>query len=143
MPKLLRKPEARLTPPPPTPRPVSALEAEVIKRMLHLEAAVPHVDALLASVDQLTVREGCECGCDSLFFDDPTDKGHPIVSGVGHTPGNNEVEVILWARASTLTFLEIEPWGNTLKPVRMPLAESIAPYPEDEEAEDDEDSPDW
>jgi hypothetical protein len=143
MPKFLRKPEARLAPPPPTPRPVSAREAEVIKRMLRLEAAVPHVDELLASVDRLTVLEGCECGCDSLFFDEPRDKGHPIVGGVGRTTGNNEVEVVLWARDTTLTFLEIEPRGNTLKPVRMPLAESIAPYPEDDEAQDNEDNPDW
>jgi hypothetical protein len=139
MPRYLRQPEARLTPPRPTPRPVSALEAEVIKRMLHLRAAVLHFDELLASVNRLTVREGCECGCDSLFFGEPRDNGHPIVSGVGRTAGNNEVEVILWARETTLTFLELEPRGNTLKPVRMPLAESIAPYPEDEEVEDDDD----
>jgi hypothetical protein len=131
MPKFLRKPEARLAPPPPTPRPVSAHEAEVIKRILHLEAGIPHVNELLASVDRLTVIEGCECGCDSLYFHEPRDKGSPIISGVGRTPGNNEVEVVLWARDTTLTFLEIEPWGKTLNPVRMPLAESIAPYTAD------------
>lgn len=49
---------------PQTPRPVSALEAAVVRRVLHLEAARPHIDALLRSVDQFTVREGCECGCD-------------------------------------------------------------------------------
>ena len=131
MPKFLRKPEARLAPPPPTPRPVSAFEAEVIKRMLHLKAEIAHVNELLASVDRLTVIEGCECGCDSLFFDEIRDMGRPIVSGVGRTAGNNEVEVVLWARDTTLTFLEIEPWGKTLRPVRLPLAESIAPYPAD------------
>jgi hypothetical protein len=94
MKKFLRKPEARLAPPPPTPRPVSAHEAEVIKRILHLEAGIPHVNELLASVDRLTVIEGCDCGCDSLYFHEPRDKGSPIVSGVGRTPGNNEVEVV-------------------------------------------------
>jgi hypothetical protein len=113
MPKFLRKPGARLEPPPPTPRPVSTLEAEVIKRMLHLEAGIPHVAEPLAAVDRLTVIEGCDCGCDSLFCDEPKNLGRPIVSGVVRTAGNNEVEVVLWARATTLTFLEIEPWGKT------------------------------
>ena len=62
---------------------------------------------------------GCECGCDSLFFDALRDMGQPIASGVGRTAGNNEVEVVLWARDTTLTFLEIEPWGKTLRPVRV------------------------
>jgi hypothetical protein len=51
-----------------------------------------NVAELLGSVDRLMVLEACECGCDSLFFDEPRDKGHPIVSGVGRTGGNNEVE---------------------------------------------------
>jgi hypothetical protein len=79
--------------------------------MLHLEAEVPHVNELLASVDRLTVIEGCDCGCDSLFFHGLRDLGRPIVSCVGRTAGSNEVEVVLWARKTTLTFLEIEPWG--------------------------------
>jgi hypothetical protein len=143
MSKFLRKPEARLAPAPPTPRPVSARESEVIKRMLNLETEIPHGNELLASVDLLTVIEGCDCGCDSLFFDVLRNLGRPIVSCVGRTAGNNEVEVVLWARDTTLTFLEIEPWGGTLKPVRLPLPESIAPYPadafgcdEDDEEED-------
>jgi hypothetical protein len=137
MPRFLREPEARLTPLLPTPRPVSVCEAEVVKRILRLDAAVPYFDELLAAVDRLEVLEGCDCGCDSLFFDKPRDKGRPILGGVGRTAGNNAVEVVLWARDATLTFLELEPWGNTLRPVRLPLAASIAPYPEDQEAADD------
>jgi hypothetical protein len=144
MPKFLRKPEARLTAPPPTPRPISAREAAVIKRLLHLEAGVLHLEELLASVDRPTVIEGCDCGCDSLYFDNPRDMGRCIVSGIGRTAGNNEVEAVLWARGAVLTFLELEPRGNTLRPVRLPLAESIAPYPYplDNEGQDDEDDPD-
>jgi hypothetical protein len=114
------------------PRPVRGSESAVIKKLLHLDETVPHFSALLASVDQLIVQEGCDCGCDALFFDNPRRMGTIIVGGIGQTAQYLWVEAILWARDATLTFLELEPLTTRPRRLpRLPRPESIVPYPED------------
>jgi hypothetical protein len=123
------------------PRVLRPVEAAAIKRLLQIdpnrELGGPSLEAWLATTDDLTVREGCDCGCDSLFFDDPHDLGRPIASGVGRSADDSEVEIVLWARGFTLTFLELEPYGRTRRLARLPLPESIGPYPEEPEVVDD------
>ncbi len=114
------------------PRPLRAEESAVVKQLLRLDRSVPHFDRLLASVDHLIVREGCDCGCDALFFDYPQRMGKIIVGGVGRTAENHWVEAALWARETTLTFLELEPL--TMRPrhlARLPEVDSLIPYPDD------------
>ncbi|MFI4914375.1 MAG: hypothetical protein ACHQAR_04210 [Steroidobacterales bacterium] len=112
-------------------RPLRAAEAAVIRRLLQLEQTVPHLDALLAAVDSLSVREGCACGGDSLFFEDPRSVGRPVARGVGLTTDDLRVEVVLWARAAVPTFLEIQSLSRPRQIARLPRPESITPYPTD------------
>jgi hypothetical protein len=42
-----------------------------------------------------------------------------------------QVELILWARGDIVTYLELEPFAGALRPIRMPILESIRPYPDD------------
>jgi hypothetical protein len=42
------------------------------------------------------------------------------------------VEAVLWARDTTLTFLELEPLSTRLRHLaRLPRADSLIPYPDD------------
>ena len=120
--------------PPPrwVPRPLRAEESAVIKQVLQLDKSIPHFEALLASVDRLIVQEGCDCGCDALFFDSPLRMGEVIVGGVGRTAENLWVEALLWARETTLTFLELEPLSSRpRRAARLPRVDSLIPYPDD------------
>lgn len=108
------------------PRPLRAVEAEVILRLLQFPVeAGADLSAFHESVDRLIVREGCDCGCDALFFDNPRNLGQPIAHGVGITVENRYVELVLWARATTLTFLELEP-----QTIRRPWSVARLPEPD-------------
>jgi hypothetical protein len=54
-----------------TPRVLRPVEAAAIKRLLQIdpnrELGGPSLEAWLTAIGSLTVREGCDCGCDSLL----------------------------------------------------------------------------
>jgi hypothetical protein len=76
---------------------------------------------------------------DSLDFGTVRGENNDIIaSAIGLMANDAPVELILWARGDTVTYLELEPFDGTLRPIRMPRLESIRPYPET--VGDDEDS---
>jgi hypothetical protein len=120
----------------------------VITRLLQVDASHSVSSTLLSSINRLVVRDRCDCGqrgiapCDSIFFDDPRNKGHPVASGVGYMRNNTAVELILWAREDVITFLEVEPYNGARLPIFLPVVETIQSYPDDivEPAEEDEEA---
>jgi hypothetical protein len=40
------------------------------------------------------------------------------------------IELIVWAREEIVTALELEPFDGARLPIRMPVLESIRPYPD-------------
>jgi hypothetical protein len=66
-----------------------------------------------------------------------------IAGAIGLMANGAQVELILWARGDIITYLELEPHAGALRPIRMPLLESIRPYPDnaldgDEDGDGDE-----
>ena len=115
------------------PRPISAYEARIIRRLLQVGASAPASDALLASVDHLVVREEGDGGAenDSLEFEVKTTPGAVIAHGLGVMTNDGQVELLLWARDDVITQLELEPFAGARLPTRMPILETIGAYPED------------
>ena len=113
------------------PRRIGAYEAQIIRRLLQVGAESPPSQTLLASIENLIVREE---GCggfrhDSLDFDNTRARSTIIANAVGVMPNDSRVELILWARGDIITYLELEPFDGALLPIRMPILASIRPYP--------------
>ena len=65
--------------------------------------------------------------------------GAIIASAIGDMPNDATIEILLRARGDTITALELEPFNGALLPARIPILESIRPYPEElGDADDDE-----
>jgi hypothetical protein len=82
---------------------------------------------------------------DGAFHNDSLDFGglrgpnnDIIASGIGLMANDAPVELILWRRGDAVTYLELEPFNGSLRPIRMPRLETITPYPESL-GDDDED----
>jgi hypothetical protein len=125
------------------PRRISAYEKQILRRLLEVGGNSKSSPALLASIDTLMVREEG----DGDFHNDSLDFGRGrvhndiVASGIGLMANDSPVELILWARDNAVTYLELEPFDGTLRPIRMPRLESITTYPDsvgDEEEEDEE-----
>jgi len=124
------------------PRRISAYEKQILRRLIEVGGNSKSSPALLASIDTLMVREEG----DGDFHNDSLDFGRGlgahndiIASGIGLMANDSPVELILWARDNAVTYLELEPFDNTLRPIRMPRLESITTYPDIVEDDDDED----
>ena len=102
-------------------------------------------DALLASVEQRLVYEqgGGDLEFDSLeLIPLGHDAGRIIARALGTMVNDAPVELCVWAHGNVITRLELEPFGDTRRPIRMPLLQSIRPYPPDAfEEEPDIDEP--
>ncbi|MGH8144376.1 MAG: hypothetical protein ACREU2_17920 [Steroidobacteraceae bacterium] len=89
--------------------------------------------ALLASIEQLIVHEegGGGFQFDSLEFIPPGDfnVSEIFASAIGTMVNDASVELVVWTRGDVVTRLELEPFGETRLPIRMPLLQSIRPYP--------------
>jgi len=90
--------------------------------------------ALLASIEHLIVHEEGDGSFerDSLDFIAAgrfTFGGAPIAMAVGTMANDAPIELIVWARGEIITGLELEPFKGTRLPIRMPILESIRPYP--------------
>jgi len=115
------------------PRRIGAYEAEIIRRLLQVGAEYPLSRQLLTSIAGLMVNEegGGGFEYDSLDFIDTRDHGTIIAGAIGVMPNDAQVELVLWARGDTITRLELEPFNGARLPIRMPILESIRPYPPD------------
>jgi hypothetical protein len=115
------------------PRRIGAYEVQILQRLLQVGTDSPPSQALMASIENLIVQEE---GCggfqhDSLDFDSVRAGGKIIASAIGRMANGAQVELILWARGDIITYLELEPFEGALRPIRMPILESIRPYPDD------------
>jgi hypothetical protein len=89
---------------------------------------------LLASIGNLVVREEGGGGFhdDSLEFNVTNERGRIIASAIGSMANDEPIELLVWARGETITALELGPFNGTRLPIRMPILESIRPYPPEE-----------
>jgi hypothetical protein len=114
------------------PRRIGTEEAKILRRLLEVDAARSS-SALLASTDQLVVHEegGGGFAFDSLeFTPGPIHRAGGIIAGaIGTMVNDATVELVVWAQGDVITRLELEPFGDTRLPIRMPLLQSIRPYP--------------
>ena len=86
---------------------------------------------MLASIEQLIVHEEGYGGFkfDSLAFSPSRDHGRIVAGAIGTMVNDASVELVVWALGNVITRLELEPFGETRLPIRMPLLQSIRPYP--------------
>jgi hypothetical protein len=98
---------------------------------LQVDADPAPSQALLASIGNLIVYEevGGDFLCDSLEFIISRDHGRCIASAIGAMANDALIELLVWAHGDTITCLELEPFNETRLPIRMPILESIRPYP--------------
>jgi hypothetical protein len=109
-----------------------------VRRVFENDSDSAPSPVMIASIKKLMVREEGD-GCfhhDSLDFSASRDQGR-IVAALGTMANDGVVELLVWARAETITALEIEPFQGARLPARMPILETIRPYPDDESASDD------
>ncbi|MGH8275169.1 MAG: hypothetical protein ACRETG_06525 [Steroidobacteraceae bacterium] len=115
------------------PRPIASYEARIVRRVLELGADADYLPsaAMLDSIERLIVQEEGDGGAnyDSLEFGCP--HGSIIAMALGTMTNDAPIELFLWARGEIITYLELEPFNGTRLPIRMPLLESIRPYPAD------------
>lgn len=133
------------------PRRISGYEAQILRRVIEVGGGDSVSETLLASIDALIVREegDGEFHNDSLDFDAGDGQkftlGSIVASAVGRMTNDAPIELILWARGDLVTYLELEPFEGSWRPIRMPVLESIHPYPdnafagEEDEGGDEED----
>jgi hypothetical protein len=121
------------------PRLIAAYEALIIRRVLEMDLDSVPSPVMLASIDKLIVREEGDGGFhhDSLGFSMSGDHGRIVAAAVGTMANGGVVEILVWARAETITALELVPFQGARLPARMPLLDTIRPYPRDESGLDD------
>jgi len=125
------------------PRRIGTYEALIVRRLLQIGADSPPTQALLASINNLIVREEGGGGFqhDSLDFGSSRAGNTIVAAAIGTMANDAQVELILWARGDTVTYLELEPFAGALRPIRMPILESIRPYPDNAFGGDEDDDP--
>lgn len=126
------------------PRRIGSEEARILRRVLEVDPREPWSAALLSSIETLTVHEegGGNLEFDSLeFVPRGAAAGKIIARALGTMVNDAVVELCVWTHADVITRLELEPSGNTRLPIRMPLLQSIRPYPLDVFEEPDTDEP--
>jgi hypothetical protein len=113
------------------PRRISGYEAQIVRRVLEVGARVAPSRRLRASIDQLRVHQEGDFQNDSLDFGRVRGINNDIVAmAIGLMANDAPVELILWAHHETVTYLELEPFNGTWRPIRLPRLETIRPYAE-------------
>lgn len=110
---------------PVNPRPISASEAAIVIGALE-RAAVESADRYLHSVGGLVVTGICECGCGSVSFCEPSCSEHRLADGVGFLPSGQRVDVLIWAKGSDISRLEIVDYGQANG--ALPIPESVTSW---------------
>lgn len=115
------------------PRPIASYEARILRRVIEVDADCLPSAALLASIEHLIVQEegDGQAHHDSLDFGTTNSHGEIIAIALGTMTNDGHIELFLWADGETITALELEPFDGTRLPIRMPVLESIRPYPAD------------
>ena len=126
------------------PRRIATYEARIIQRVLKVGAHVAPSVHFLDTIPDLIVHEEGDGGGfqhDSLdFVGGLFQHGRPIASAVGTMANDAQVELIVWAQGDVITRLELEPFDGARLPARMPILESILPYPPNDSSGDEEDA---
>jgi hypothetical protein len=127
------------------PRPISIYEAKIVRRVLDVSAEAPLSNTLLASIEDLIVRDEGDgvFHHDSLDFGTRGGPGRIIGHAIGTMANDCPVELLVWAKDSRISALELEPYEGSRLPIRMPILESIRPYPyENPDLDPDDDDED-
>ncbi len=101
------------------PRRISGYEAQILRRVIEVGGGDSVSQTLLASIDELIVREegDGEFHNDSLDFDawdgHKFTLGSIVASAVGRMTNDAPIELILWARGDIVTYLELEPFEGS------------------------------
>jgi hypothetical protein len=81
-------------------RALSAHEKAVVLRVLEVGMSKCPSTGLLESVHGLIVQDECDCGCDAIFFENPTTMGHVLAHAMGIMANGDPVELLLWEYGS-------------------------------------------
>lgn len=113
------------------PRRIGSEEARILRRVLEVDPAARSSATMQVSTEQLIVHEEGYGGFkfDSLAFIPSRDHGRIVAGAIGTMVNDAAVELVVWALGDVITRLELEPFGETRLPIRMPLLQSIRPYP--------------
>lgn len=119
-----------------TPRPLTEAELAVLRATLERAARTlppPHV---IAGLPRLGVIEKCACGCDSVNFaeHDPARPSRPIADGIGKTPAEGDVGIIVWGTDDAVTGIEVFDLGAGDADIKLPVEASIQPWPANSES---------
>jgi hypothetical protein len=112
-------------------RPITSEEAAVIRSALKRVPTLPEVLRFAASIDHLHAVSRCGCGCDSVDFaeHDPAHPSRIIANGIGTTPAGWQVGVLVWATEDAITGLEVSDLGAGDDDTKLPVPNSILPWP--------------
>jgi hypothetical protein len=112
-----------------TNRPINADELRIIRAALERCAEIPSVSALVASLDELRVVGGCECGCASVNFSvAPPEHKKPIADGRGILPNGFRVGVIVWGTPEAVTGLEVYDMSATVTGLPLSQVQTVIPW---------------
>ena len=110
-----------------TPRRLDTAEEAVIRNAL---VKAPRGDVpvnMIQDVSSLVVVGICECGCHSLYFQDIASGDYIVADGVGYLANNEGINVMIWARGTQVTTLElVDHYGSG----QLPLPESVCSWEE-------------
>jgi hypothetical protein len=89
------------------PRQITASEGAVIRGALAQASLGPVPGGMLDEVASLTVVAECECGCHSLYFQNPAAGDYRVADAVGFLPSGQRVELLVWAASGRVSALEV------------------------------------
>jgi len=90
-----------------TVRPISEIEAAIVRQVLHRAAVAPISEETVRSIEALKVKGICECGCRSVEFDAPEGIEQRLADGAGFLDSGDRVDILIWARNGHIASLEI------------------------------------
>jgi hypothetical protein len=110
------------------PRPISEVEALLIRRALEKapmsDISMPPAD----SIDRLNVVCRCICGCASVGFVGDAEEGNlgatRLADAEGLEPSGRWVGLIIWGTPSQVTSLEVYGMDHA----QLPSPDSLGPY---------------
>ena len=115
----------------PISRPISVEEVRIIRTALLSCAVIPEAPGLLATLGNLHVVGGCECGCASVqFVIKTTEYRRPIAEGLGILPNGDCVGVMVWGNAEEVTGLEIYDLSAVASGLALSQLQSVIPWEE-------------
>lgn len=115
--------EVTMTPVVP-PRPARSAERAIVERALEVAALEGAADVSWAPGTGPIVIAECECGCGSVAFGTGCREAERrVADAVACLPGGEQVDVIVRARGSDISSLEIIDYGQGRG--RLPLAGSV------------------